>query len=218
MPHMRTRQGMPRGKAMNHRPIIMSGESVRAILAGRKTHTRRVIKGRDVRVASGAVEHRVMRSDGDHMEAMQCRFRPGGLLWVKETWKCHCEGEISDQFPLGTCVKYQADCACVKPTRWDNDQGAWCEAHETERCWRSPLFMPLWASRLTLEIAAVRAERLQDITRSDAMNEGLREFIPSDDAREIFSGLWDTLNAKRGFPWASDPWVWVIEFRKVGAH
>jgi hypothetical protein len=73
--------------------------------------------------------------------------------------------------------------------------------------WKPSIFMPRRASRITLEITAVRVERLHDISESDAKSEG--------EDREGFKRLWDSENAKRGYCWEVNPWVWVIEFKTV---
>jgi hypothetical protein len=96
-----------------------------------------------------------------------------------------------------------------------------------DHAWRSPIHMPRWASRLLLELTAVRVERLQAITEDDAIGEGCGfdgDPIGDDDEvvfdrtpRGHFAQLWDSLNAKRGYGWNSNPWVWVIEFARVGA-
>ena len=105
----------------------------------------------------------------------------------------------------------------------------WWRDHEGNPAhWHPSIFMPRWASRLTLEITAVRAERLQDITEEDAKAEGLsdipymmpgeegvRGFGPDSITRPRFRALWDSLNAKRGYGWDANPWAWVIEFRRL---
>ncbi|MGN6812666.1 MAG: hypothetical protein ACTHMP_17520, partial [Thermomicrobiales bacterium] len=87
------------------------------------------------------------------------------------------------------------------------------------RHWRSPLFMPRRLSRLTLQIEEVRAERLQAISENDCLSEGYGwdadAAYPNTLPRAQFRVAWDQLNAKRGFPWESNPWVWVISFRIV---
>jgi hypothetical protein len=93
--------------------------------------------------------------------------------------------------------------------------------------WRVSIHMPRWASRLTLEITRVRCQQLQAISREDAIAEGLESHDDDGvtyygpfregqyDPRSAYRKLWDALNAKRGYSWESDPWVWVIEFRTV---
>lgn len=223
---------------MKERPILMSGTMVRAILEGRKTITRRVVRSRLIPVVEECfrVNGKWCNHTFDYELGELCPYgQPGDRLWVRETWKPHCEGPISDEFPLGTCVKYRADGACVKPTTWDNDQGAWCEAHEEDTKWHPSIFMPRWASRITLEITGMRVERVQDIKAEDALAEGSylercpclpknRDRTPIEAAfsqtecyihGEEFKHLWDSINAKRGFSWASNPWVWVLSFRLI---
>jgi hypothetical protein len=90
--------------------------------------------------------------------------------------------------------------------------------------WRPSIFMPRWASRITLEITSVRVERLGEITEEDAEKEGIelkgyKKWRPPDTEipytrRDHFEALWDSINGKK-HPWASSPWVWVIEFKRV---
>lgn len=81
--------------------------------------------------------------------------------------------------------------------------------------------MPRWASRITLEIVNVRVERVQEISEEDAIAEGCKPYIDPFEETQITSAvnsyvqLWDHLNAKRGYPWESNPWVWVVEFRRL---
>jgi hypothetical protein len=100
---------------------------------------------------------------------------------------------------------------------------------ESERCrlelgykWRPSIYMPRWASRITLIITNVRVQRVQEITRDDALAEGVdlsRELFPTmnapDKALRLFPRLWDSINAKRGFGWDTNPWVWAITFQRV---
>jgi len=88
--------------------------------------------------------------------------------------------------------------------------------------WIPSIFMPRWASRLTLEVTGVRVERVQDISEEDAETEGVEPpMLHPDDpanldvARGAFADLWDAINAKRGYGWASNPWVWVVTFTRV---
>jgi hypothetical protein len=96
--------------------------------------------------------------------------------------------------------------------------------------WRPAIFIPRWASRITLEMVNVRVERLQEITEEDALSEGVNKHLaaelgisvsPSEEefnftqARSTFCHLWNSINAKSGFGWYVNPWVWVIEFKRV---
>lgn len=188
--------------ATKERPIIMSADSVRAILAGKKTQTRRVVKPQPLSSGGGmwGVGSGELISHAEMMARCPYGHR-GDRLWVKEACAT---------YDKGRAVVYAAD---VDADSYDN----LCP-HLYVR--RSPLFMPRWASRLTLEITAVRVERVQDISSTDIIHEGVTarsEGIDDDDRANMdeFARRWDALNAKRGFQWASNPWVWVLSFTKV---
>ncbi len=179
---------------MKERPIIFSAESVRAILDGRKTQTRRALKPQPISVG---VFLDVLCADtpkGRYVDLQKFSpfGKPGNLLWVKEPYALDYIG-----LPF-----YQAD--------WPTDE---------EQKWRNVMYMKRDYSRLTLEIVNVRVERLQDISEADARAEGVKPFggMEAAGAKYIHSyrELWDKLNAKRGFQWESNPWVWVIEFKQL---
>lgn len=201
---------------MKERPILFSARLVRAILAGRKTQTRRVIKPSWSRRFDLENE-----ADRVHAAAQSPYGFAGDRLWVREAFRLRRD---QDHLP---------------PSQdWWNS-GAWYEADRTEEpsgCGggmgklRPSIFMPRWASRITLEITDVRVERLRDISEADAVAEGF-EGVPCDHVNPGFAGCtdcmnsgwleppwvgfhlaWDELNAKRGFGWETDPWAWVIEF------
>lgn len=150
--------------------------------------------------------------DGD---GMTCPYGvPGDRLWVKETWgkSLHSEGYDENGYEVvRICPAYKADgmYRCGKPAN-------------PEIPWWSPIFMPRWASRLTLEVTGVRVERLQKISEADAKAEGVQLSCGQSEKNDYpnykrsFHQLWDKLNAQRGYPWASNPWVWIVEFRKAG--
>ena len=189
---------------MTERPIIFSGDMVRAILDGRKTQTRRVMKPQpspaDVFV-------------GDHGLGMGPQFRcsygqPGEHLWVRETMR----GEYS---PARN--RYRVAYRDGGQTTWGNADAEWCGAQDwytiagTSRQatrWKPSIHMPRWASRLTLEITEVRVQRVQEISEEDAVAEGV-------DIWADFRPLWDSINAKRGFGWDANPWVWALTFKPV---
>ena len=201
---------------MVDRPIIFSGPMVRAILAGRKTMTRRVCH-----VSPGAV--RVMRSvespgtfcswdaDGRLLDVdFRCPYgAPGDRLWVRETWAYYPDDDGPD-------IVLMADGGPERVERW-----------------RPSIFMPRWASRILLRVEAVRVERLQEISDDDIEREGAilergprGEFLSAflgpngksqifDSPRVLWSAGWDSINGKRpGCAWADNPWVWVVTFQR----
>lgn len=216
---------------MKERPILFSGPMVRAILEGRKSQTRRVIKN-----ATGAFwDHAGWRPvvDGGRVDRWEdvdgrlapigagaprptCPYgEPGDRLWVRESlW--HDDGMSAMQ---PTSIKYAADVIDPRPDQFFPVEN-----------WRKvpSIHMPRWASRITLEVKAVRVERVQDISAADAMAEGVA--LPSVPVTEInkrpfdagncraaveaFARLWDLINGN-AHPWASNPWVWVVEFERV---
>ena len=184
------------------KPILFSGEMVRAILDGRKTQTRRVIKPqpsagvrRSVFVLSGL-------EDG-HGRELRCPYsRPGDTLWVRETF-----GVITQPLTGEKSAIYKAT---HKP-EFPNEQLGFDGSK-----WRPSIFMPRWASRITLRVVGVRVETLWDMTVSKMIAEGVAE-IENNDKHPLtpFITLWDSINADRGYAWYTNPWVWVVEFEEV---
>lgn len=218
---------------MTERGIIFTGESVRAILAGRKTQTRRVVKpnrndGTFILLEMMDGGWWPYRSrDGESCYPYGCEVPysapyggEGSRLYVKETWRPSWHDDIR------ACVEYRADGAKIKPTITDEGVGfhffGECDASEPTDHWRPSIFMPRWASRITLDVVAVRVEPLQSISAADIGAEGfaLEGTFPAcmtTQARALRDGFatgWDSINAKRA-PWASNLWVWVVEFRRV---
>lgn len=215
---------------MKERPILFSGPMVRAILDGKKTQTRRVCKVEVIQVPDGMSEDDLdLSARLKFLSLTKCPYgQPGDQLWVKETFMHFGNEWISDNHGLVRAnIKYQADGLTLP-------RGAWSDFDEAPRekwwntgkhPWKPSIFMPRWASRLTLEIVSVRVERLLKITLSDIWDEGRGMPPDIDDSiearqREWVDGpawyrkLWDSLNAKK-HPWQSNPWVWVIEFKVV---
>lgn len=215
---------------MADKPILFSGPMVRAILDGRKTQTRRVIKPqpepwRDYHLEGGCqqadwrfdlgertedgkrYDYGLWMHSGFHESRFQrCPYgQPGDRLWARETW-------------------------------WHGDHNYWPDAVDPPELpepalfyradkgrnvtWKPSIHMPRWASRLTLTITDVRVERVQDISEADAIAEGCRpsleyaEGIPCGYGPAVpeFANLWDTINAKRGYGWDANPFVWAISF------
>lgn len=200
---------------MKERPILFSAPMVRALLSGTKTQTRRIVKPpRNIvslyRPFPNEPEN-VHGVDADgligwYAVPAACPYgQPGDRLWVRETFCLsesapYADGK-SDAKPL-----YRAD---FKP----EDDQPWY--------WKPSIFMPRWASRITLEVVSVRVERLQDISEADAVAEGCtdpdkRTIAPRTichaSARTEYMALWEKING--GGSWAANPWVWVVEFKK----
>lgn len=212
---------------MNHqRPILFSGEMVRAILEGRKTQTRRVIQPQPPATVTGAGMYALMpprngnayRWDWTPLIANAGKvsrgYYPGDRLWVRETWRI--VGRIGSDY----LVEYAADKAIREiDVGWEGPTPELDAQIHQERCHPS-IHMPRWASRLTLEIVKVRVERVQDISAPhDCCAEGVQ--CPAANSsegpekhRQFFRELWDKINSKRGFGWDANPWVWVIEFKR----
>ena len=212
---------------MKEHPIIFSTEMIKAILDGRKTQTRRIIKPQPFYGTTDWHSYtcwnfekgkgrRVGFSTSNHGEQALIGFCPfgqvGSALWVRETFSVAPEYKpvaYPERIPP---VFYKAD----------NDKPTWANK------WTPSIFMPRWASRITLEITGVRVERLQEITEDDCGKEGIPNFkhYPENpvvnviilNKHEHFKSLWDSINAKRGYGWDTNPWVWVIEFGAMGVR
>jgi hypothetical protein len=236
---------------MKERPILFSGRLVRAILEGRKTQTRRVIRPQIEPFEEGPLVHArkhpkayldMYRSDKDPSGGRdigthwcwwtsddrqgpgwyRCPFgQPGDQLWVRENFWRDKKGEY---------IAYAAT-----PEVCNDDSGQVWSLPDTEET-PTPeklraagyklcpsIHMPRDRSRIQLEVTGVRVERLQEISEEDARAEGIPPMLElaGDIVRDIglcrpaFRNGWDHLNAKRGFGWLKNPWVWVIEFRRI---
>ena len=233
---------------MRERPILFSGPMIRAILDGRKSQTRRVLtylhngpKGDGKRHVppdwvttwhqdsqNGLAWH----GEGPSPQTggtrgcgwTDCPYGvPGDRLWVRETYLFDDCRYINNPMPKtepdgwrdafyyradGECCEQIPECACAEL--------------DGKTPWKPSIFMPRWASRITLEITDVRVQRLQEISEEDALAEGVSGCAPIDDglpdwtAKESFKILWDSINAKR-HPWAENPFVWALTFRRVNA-
>lgn len=208
------------------RPILFSGHMVRAILNGQKTVTRREIKP-SMRSADSSFElhqqedesWRPMHTfDESCMDAkgtehpIVCPYgQPGDQLWVREAWLADAQLDSIAPRDLsqGEPILYPADgsvrqtgCAMVSQGRG-----------------RPSIHMPRWASRILLEITAVRVELLQDITEEQAEAEGVNflRHVPDADetltASQLFECLWSSINGDES--WNGNPWVWVVEFKRI---
>jgi hypothetical protein len=189
---------------------------VRAILDGQKTQTRRVVKyipdlGEPENWCCDNIDDEFfIRLAGDYRR--YCPYGiPGDRLWVRETWTPH-------EKPSGHVgILYRADGSFVGIKNTKEAVDDWLKVWDgaREHKWRPSIHMPRWASRITLEVKGVRAERLQDITEADSQDEGIIPSIVVQKYRSGFQTLWDSINKKRGYGWDTNPWVWAVEFMMI---
>lgn len=201
------------------RPILFSGPMVRALLDGRKTQTRRIVKAKDSD-SSRCITLPMLMKNVNEWRLQDCRWfgidgydtlvfcdcpygEVGDRLWVRETWSV--KGYDS--------AKAFNESECHTAYRADGDESPFVTK------WKPSIHMPRWASRLTLEITGVRVERLNAISSADAEDEGVTLFGKDNRVGEetlyqaAFRELWESINGEGS--WASNPWVWVVEFKVV---
>lgn len=198
---------------MKERPIFFSGEMVRAILAGKKTQTRRVVKGVN---HAGKMEHDPAigwRFEGGPNIARSPYGQPGDRLWVRETFAT-IAGPCRDDDPSEPLEEWEK-----RNTPWVYRADPESEALEGNITWTSSIHMPRRASRLTLEIDDVRVERLQQLDWCGAIAEGIRDPLraeirtdPDRGCVAQFRALWERINGPRS--WDANPFVWVVKFRR----
>lgn len=229
---------------MSDRPINMRDWEMRALIEGRKTQTRRVLKPQPIGVESAKwcppgwiVDH-----PDDAFVFTPPRYAPGDRLWVREAWATGMSGN-------GPQIAYRATPDFAEIDAWDGpDEGAG-PSFNYDRCpgakwhdwlpdvldndgpWRSPIHMPRWASRITLIVEGVRVQRLQDISEEDAIAEGVYrvggnmlrweqyaavEGLTSMSPTGAFAALWNSLHGPDA--WDANPWVAAITFRVVKAN
>jgi len=242
---------------MSERPILFSTPMIQAILAGKKTETRRVVTKHNSFIGEGGdwnkLEFYNKQTWNDETHCMDKpyiaetfvdsgfpdkngkknyqylhvpydfeeegviyrvypRYSPKDILWVKETWRTgagldsfppHCSGDNSP-------YQYKADMATVRG-KDVTEYSPWGK-------WRPSIFMPRWASRITLEITDIRVQRLQDISEEDAKAEGMTISAPILQGvmshKMKFRLIWDKINGKK-HTWEENPYIWVITFKKI---
>lgn len=215
---------------MKERPILFSGEMVKAILAGRKTQTRRVIKRELTAAQDEAIECGPDYPD-DNSDCVKCPYgKPKDKLWVRESWRRVCSGQIGGEGAIRYGIQYRAD----NFIQWNDRETIMSGWKDTETPmqfrdppWKPSIHLRRSDSRLTLEITKVRVQRLQDIGKdgrkaADVIAEGIpqaaidreREWFHPDDSPAIaYSRLWESINGKGS--WEKNPYVWCLSFRRI---
>jgi hypothetical protein len=201
---------------MKERPILFCGEMIKALIEGRKTQTRRIIKDyQQYACLTGGCPHDSSHQCAVELEQSAPLGKPGDRLWVRENFAirgicCGMKPSEAAKFASKEAWVYEAD----NPT--------WSAG------WRPSIHMPRVASRLTLELTAVRAERLQDISFADAAAEGVWTWELSDaktkpgetllmhenvSSVDKYRDLWNSINGPGS--WDKNPWVWCYSFKKL---
>ena len=193
---------------ITERGMIFNGEMVRALLDGRKTQTRRIIKdctvGRDQISKFIQIEKKFIGcypEDVPELIRECCPYGvPGDRIWVRETW-----AEAGASAP--DLKLYRANYPEHVPSIYENVPPA------EEIRWTPSIHMPRTASRILLEITDVRVERLRSMSQDDARAEGVIAASGPMEAGLAFRELWDSIYGEES--WKANPWVWVIEFKRV---
>jgi hypothetical protein len=209
---------------MKESPILYTTENVKAILEGRKTQTRKVIKPQPYMTVDMGKEHLAWIISGFRTAEEISRYCPYGQavdhLWVRETWMAEKQYDHlkPSDIPQGSMIWFKTDNLTTHIYVGKN---------------RPSIFMPRWVSRITLEITEVRVERVQQISQEDAVEEGvifmggiadnyedapwcasLKDQEPYKYPSAAYGRLWDSINGKK-YPWSTNPFVWCISFKVV---
>lgn len=204
------------------KPVIFTGPSVPAIMEGRKTQTRRLIKpqpaGYGPEIESDGVTWAWNRlGDTSFDERIRSRFAVGDQIWVREAFYCdHIDYPNAPEAEMRELLYYRAESGIEGAGRhrhncWTGFSGETCRV-----TWRSPIHMPRWASRLSIEITEVRAQRLQEISEEDAAAEGFGEIDTPGGQSWGASRFIAAFLALNNLPENADPWVWAYTFRRIG--
>lgn len=199
---------------MIEKPILFNTKMVRAIMDGKKTCTRRVIKHNTEKVLDSPyhMEHSEMEDAWLIRRLCRAPYEPGDILYVRETW-CDLPVNKAGHMRGHSIYYYKAD-GDLRPEGWRGN-------------WRPSIHMPKEAARIWLKVTDVRVERLQDITENGIKNEGIRlkqkdcvsKFDYISELYFLFSRLWDLTIKKSDidyYGWQANPWVWVIDFERCG--
>lgn len=210
---------------MKERPILFSAPMVQALLAGKKTQTRRGPRGGMWRHQEPRAGHPLIFRDGNwaREDAASCHYgKPGERLWVREAWRADA---AFDALPPREIPPGPYFCEASRNI-WDGGP------HDgTPGRLRPGIFMPRWASRLTLEITGIRLEPVQSISAKDIIAEGAVERPHTDqfgrnpvsrfdgkvylDLQSLWAAGWEKINGHGS--WSANTWVWVVEFQRVVA-
>jgi hypothetical protein len=206
---------------MTEHQILFKAPMVRALLDGKKTQTRRVVKARadkDMGPRCVMQPHEIAGEVNGGSYLNSPYWEPGDRLWVREVWRTVAEADA------------------LPPRDLTPAHRLWFEADAPHQLGfgklRPSMFMPRWASRITLEVTEVRVERLQDISTADAWAEGMPDAPPPgvyidrmdefvrwsdgvmrENPKQAYRTLWESINGAGS--WGANPWVWVVAFKRI---
>lgn len=199
---------------MPEKPILFSTEMVCAILDGRKTQTRRVIKPQPLDGKKPMVDPFYGTYGYERADEKRTPYAIGDILWVRETWKNATGDPAGGGYALFDTYIYKADGKSKADYPVDELM--------VEDRWRPSIHMPKRAARIFLRVKNVWAERLQDIDAIDCVAEGcdadMLSGVGPEFTRGVFNGIWDSTIKEKDFPfysWDANPWVWVISFERI---
>lgn len=206
---------------MKERPILFSAPMVRALLNCTKSQTRRIVKPSHIKFFEPSMNAALERSPT--LATAFCPYgQPGDRLWVRETWQGPLiDEELEEEFHQSPDYFKKPEFCAYRATDTLDAINADGEALG----WRPSIHMPRWASRILLEITAVRVERLADISKDDAMAEGIvlqpdggfgladSTHYNFSDPTDSYCSLWESINGAGA--WFANPWVWVVEFQRA---
>ncbi|MFC7514584.1 hypothetical protein ACFQUU_06170 [Herbaspirillum sp. GCM10030257] len=211
---------------MKERPILFSAPMVRTILDGSKTQTRRIAKPRRkpslLEPSEWSDEYVMDPGNREWLMSDNPYGQPGDRLWVKETWTPLENVRTSDPGldPIQRGLYYRAD--------YPGDTLVHDDRPVEPVKWKSSLFMRRNQSRILLDVTGVRIEQLNDCSEADAITEGIRRELDSwldysnpscqmgINPVDSYRTLWEAINGAGS--WAANPWIWVVEFRRVDAE
>ncbi|MCX8956338.1 hypothetical protein [Erwinia psidii] len=219
---------------MKERPILFSSQRVRALLSGKQSQTRRIMKSQllgpgydnhegcyGIDVVNNQLQGRRVIGMGNLSD--RCPYgQPGDRLWVRETWR----GPVIDQQDIAEYEHTPDRFKSADYCQYRADTGQFFTGEDEHKFfgWQAGIHMPRWASRITLQIKNIRLERIQDISKEDVMAEGvqtdshfLNDFFSSHSkvpcAKDTYRQHWARQYGDKS--WEVNPWVWVIEFTRV---
>ena len=197
---------------MKQRPILFSTPMVQAILDGRKTVTRRMVRfpysndALKFDCSTNRITWAGFNGNTQITPWQDCQYgKPGDVLWVRETFAPYVIDNYDDKGNDKYTWLFKAD----------GQESQWILDGMEDATWKPSIHMPKAACRIFLEVVSVKVERLQDITEGDCVREGIKKEsengYPS--ALPQFEHLWQLINGSDS--WDANPWVWVVEFKRI---